>query len=71
MNKKLSASELRSLMGLGKGSLENHLTKLDASGVIKIRSVRSLGGSHQVVEITEKGLIECKSLLQKIHSLDL
>ena len=71
MNKKLSASELRSLVGLGKGSLENHLAKLEASGLIKVRSVRSWGGTHQVVEITEKGLEDCRSLLRKIHSLNI
>ena len=70
MNKKLSASELRSLVGLGKGSLENHLAKMEASGLIRVRSVRSWGGTHQVVEITEKGLEDCRSLLKKIHSLD-
>ncbi len=67
MNKKLSASELRSLVGLGKGSLENHLVKMEASGLIRIRSVRSWGGVHQVVEITEKGLEDCRSLLRIIH----
>ena len=71
MNKKLSASELRSLVGLGKGSLENHLAKLEASGLIKVRSVRSWGGTHQAVEITEKGLEDCRSLLRKIHSLNI
>jgi DNA-binding MarR family transcriptional regulator len=70
MNKKLSASELRSLIGLGKGSLENHLAKLEASGLINVRSVRSWGGRHQVVEITGKGLEDCRSLLRNIHSLD-
>jgi DNA-binding MarR family transcriptional regulator len=70
MNKKLSASELRSLVGLGKGSLENHLAKMEASGLIRVRSVRSWGGVHQVVEITDKGLEDCRSLLRKIHSLD-
>ncbi len=70
MNKKLSASELRSLVGLGKGSLENHLAKMEASGLIRVRSVRSWGGVHQVVEITEKGLEDCRSLLKKIHNLD-
>jgi hypothetical protein len=50
----LSASELRSFVGIGKGSLENHLTKLAASGLIRIRSVRSWGGTHQVAEITER-----------------
>ncbi len=70
MNKKLSASELRSLVGLGKGSLENHLTKMEDSGLIRVQSVRSWGGFHQVVEITEKGLEDCRSLLRKIHSLN-
>jgi DNA-binding MarR family transcriptional regulator len=71
MNKKLSALELRSLVGLGKGSLENHLSKMEASGLIKVHSVRSWGGIHQVVEITEKGLEDCKSLLKNIHNLNL
>jgi DNA-binding PadR family transcriptional regulator len=62
--------ELRSLVELGKGSLENHISKLETSGLVEIRSVKSWGGSHQVVEITKKGLEECKSLLKKIHSLD-
>ncbi len=70
MNKKLSASELRSFVGLGKGSLENHLAKMEGSGLIRIRSVRSWGGTYKVVEITEKGLEDCRSLLKKIHSLD-
>jgi DNA-binding MarR family transcriptional regulator len=70
MNKKLSAAELRSLVGLGKGSLENHLAKMEASGLIRVRSVRSWGGVHQIVEITEKGLEDCRSLLRKIHSVN-
>jgi DNA-binding MarR family transcriptional regulator len=70
MNKKLTSVELRSFVGLGKGSLENHLAKMEASGLIRVRSVRSWGGLHQVVEITEKGLDDCRSLLRKIHSLN-
>jgi DNA-binding MarR family transcriptional regulator len=65
MNRKLSASELRSFVGIGKGSLENYLAKMEASGLIWIRSVRSWGGTHQVAEITEKGLRDCRSLLKK------
>ncbi len=71
MNKKLTSVELRSFVGLGKGSLENHLAKMEASGLIRVRSVRSWGGVHQVVEITEKGLEDCRSLLRKIHSLNI
>ena len=70
MNKKLSASELRSLVGLGKGSLENHLSKLKASDLVRVHSVRSWGGTRQVVEITDKGREACRSLLRNIHSLD-
>ena len=70
MNKKLTSVELRSFVGLGKGSLENHLTKMETSGLIRVRFVRSWGGVHQVVEITEKGLEDCRSLLRKIHSLN-
>ena len=70
MNKKLHAAELRSFVGLGKGSLENHLAKMETSGLIRVRSVKSWGGVHQVVEITGKGLQECRSLLEKIHSLN-
>jgi DNA-binding MarR family transcriptional regulator len=70
MNKTLTSVELRSFVGLGKGSLENHLAKMEASGLIRVRSVRSWGGVHQVVEITEKGLGDCRSLLKKIHSLN-
>jgi len=70
MNKKLSSVKLRSLIGLGKGSLENHLEKLESAGYVKVRNVQSWGGTRQIVEITEKGLSDCRSLLQKIHSLD-
>ena len=70
MNKKLTSVELRSFVGLGKGSLENHLAKMEASSLIRVRSIKSWGGTHQVVEITEKGLEECRSLLKKIHSLN-
>ena len=45
MNKRLTSVELRSLVGLGKGSLENHLAKMEASGLIRVRSVRSWGRS--------------------------
>ena len=47
MNKKLTSVELRSFVGLGKGSLENHLVKMETSGLIMVHSVRSWGGVHQ------------------------
>jgi DNA-binding MarR family transcriptional regulator len=70
MNKKLSSVKLRDLIGVGKGSLENHLEKLEAAGYVKVRNVLSWGGTRQIVEVTEKGLADCRSLLHKIQGID-
>lgn len=70
MNKKLAATELRSLTGLGKGSLENHLQKLEAAGYVKTRNVKSFNGRRQAVEITQQGLDECRELLRAIRTLN-
>jgi DNA-binding MarR family transcriptional regulator len=72
MNKKMSSSELRALMGLGKGSLENHLEKMEAAGQVTIRKSKSFSGNgmSQTVEVTGKGLRDCKVLLEKIRGLD-
>jgi DNA-binding MarR family transcriptional regulator len=71
MNKKMSSVKLRELIGLGKGSLENHLEKMETAGYVRVRNVLSWGGTRQIVEITEKGLADCRSLLQKIQGIDL
>jgi len=39
----MSSVELRTLTGLGKGSLENHLSKLESFGYVKIGNAKSLG----------------------------
>ena len=70
MNKKMSSVELRTLVGLGKGSLQNHLEKLEAAGDIRIKNTITWKGRRQTVEITPKGLEDCRSLLQKIQSLN-
>lgn len=73
MNGRLSSVELRALTGLGKGSLENHLEKLEAAGYVKVGKVRSFSGSgwRQQVEVTPKGLQGCKALLETIRDLRL
>ena len=38
MHKRSTASELRALTGLARGSLENHLEKLEAAGYVKTRT---------------------------------
>ncbi len=70
MNRRMSAVELRALLGLGKGSLENHLTKLEAAGYVRIRNAPSFRGLRLSVEITQTGLESCRALLQSIRDLD-
>ncbi|MDA4118140.1 MAG: transcriptional regulator [Thaumarchaeota archaeon] len=72
--RRMSSVELRTLTGLGKGSLENHLNKLEGFGYVRISNAKSLGarGSpRQMVEITEKGLGACRTLVKSISSLAL
>ncbi len=71
MNRKMSAVDLRTLLGLGKGSLENHLAKLAAAGYVTIRNAPSFRGWRQTAEITEAGLEGCRALLRSIRALDI
>jgi DNA-binding MarR family transcriptional regulator len=71
MNKRSTASELRVLTGLGRGSLENHLGKLESVGYVKTKNVKSFGGWRQTVEITQAGLEECRELLRTIQALNI
>ena len=74
MARRMSSVELRTLTGLGKGSLENHLNKLESFGYVKISNEKSIGarGSpRRMVEITEKGLDACRALVKSISSLAL
>ena len=70
MNKKSTATELRALTGLGKGSLENHLEKLESAGYVKTAKVESFRGWRQTVEITQEGLEGCRELLRTIRALN-
>jgi DNA-binding MarR family transcriptional regulator len=70
MNKRSTASELRVLTGLGRGSLENHLEKLESAGYVKTKNVKSFSGWRQTVEITQAGLDGCRELLRTIQALN-
>jgi DNA-binding MarR family transcriptional regulator len=70
MNKKLTATELRTLTGLQRGSLQNHLEKLESAGYVKTQNVKSFDGWRQTVEITQKGLDRCRELLRVIRTLN-
>ncbi len=59
LSRRLSSVELRTLTGLGKGSLENHLHKLEGFGYVRMSNAKSIGArgsTRQMVEITEKEL---------------
>ena len=72
--RRMSSVELRTLVGLGKGSLENHLGKLEGIGYVTISNARSMGGRGsplQTIEITSRGLDACRTLVKSISSLAL
>ena len=74
MARRMSSVELRTLTGLGKGSLENHLNKLESFAFVTVANAKSMGGRGspmQMVEITAKGLEACRSLVKSISSLAL
>ncbi|MDG7002178.1 MAG: transcriptional regulator [Nitrososphaerota archaeon] len=74
LSRRMSSVDLRMLTGLGKGSLENHLNKLESLGYVTISNAKSIGARgvpRQMVEITEKGLGACRALVKNISSLAL
>lgn len=74
LTRKMSSVELRTLTGLGKGSLENHLNKLESLGYVRLSYAKSMGARgvpRQTVEITEKGLVACRALVKSVSSLGL
>ena len=69
-----SSVQLRMLTGLGKGSLENHLNKLESFGYIRLSYAKSMGARgvpRQTVEIMEKGLDTCRALVKSVSNLTL
>ena len=72
--RRMSSVQLRALTGLGKGSLENHLGKLESFGYVRLSYAKSMGARgvpRQTVEITEEGLRACRALVKSVSSLTL
>ena len=70
--RRMSSVQLRALTGLGKGSLENHLGKLESFGYVRLSYAKSMGARgvpRQTVEITEEGLRACRALVKSVSSL--
>ena len=56
LNSKLTFTELLIITSIGKGSLSNHIEKLESNGLVNVRTVLRSSGSRVIVEITEKGM---------------
>ena len=67
VHKRSSLVELRRFTGLGRSSLGNHLKKLEIAGYVEVKVMRSFAGRRQMIEITEKGMDECRTLLDRIR----
>lgn len=69
INRKMTVVRLLSLTGTGKGSLSNHLEKLEGSGYVSTKTTKTFGGYRTTVEITEKGLEANDNLLRALSGL--
>jgi DNA-binding MarR family transcriptional regulator len=69
VHKRMSLIELGRFTGLGRSSLGNHLQKLEAAGYIEAKAVPTFGGRRQMIEITKKGLEDCRMLLDMIRNV--
>jgi DNA-binding MarR family transcriptional regulator len=69
INRRLGFIDLLHLTGMGKGSLSNHLEKLEAAGYIKTRRIMIFGGHRVMVEATEKGLQVYESYMRTMKML--
>jgi DNA-binding MarR family transcriptional regulator len=69
LNKKLGFTDLLKLTGTGKGSLSNHLEKLEADAYVRSTSTMTFSGSRIVIEITQKGMDAYENLLKTLGKL--
>lgn len=69
INRKLGFLDIMQLTGLGKGSVSNHLERLEDAGYIKTRRILTFNGHRVIAEITEKGIEVYNSYLETIGSL--
>jgi len=69
LNSRLGFIDLLNLTGTGKGSLSNHLEKLEASGYIRTSRTMTFGGPRIVAEISPKGMEAYVSLVEAVGRL--
>ncbi len=56
LNRKLTFTELLTITSIGKGSLSNHIEKLESNGLVNVRTILRSSGPRVIIEITEKGV---------------
>lgn len=56
MNRKMIFSDLMEMTSIGKGSLSNHLEKLESYGLIESKTVFRPAGPRVLLKITQKGI---------------
>jgi DNA-binding MarR family transcriptional regulator len=69
INGKMTFSELLHATSMSKGSLSNHIEKLEEMDLIKTRSVFKLSGPRVIVEITNRGMDKYKKYIELINRL--
>lgn len=66
---KMRLTDLMLITGCGKGSISNHIKKLEESGFITTRDVSVFTSSRIVVEITNKGVDFYNRYLNMVESI--
>lgn len=69
LNRKMTFMDLLTITGTGKGSLSNHIEKLESSGFIIIKTKATFSRDRCIIELTEKGLGAYKELVKTMSAL--
>lgn len=69
MNTRLNFSDLLKLTRVGKGSLHNHIMKLESSGFVSTTKYSFFSSQRLRVELTQKGENFVKIYLKSIRSI--
>ena len=69
-NKRLTFTQLLTLTGIGKGSLNNDLAKLEEGGLIRFENAFTLKGPRLFVTVTENGLKMYRKYISLIKDID-
>jgi len=69
VNHRLGFTALLVLTHCGKGSLNYHLKQLEGAGLIRMSTVFTFGGPRVVADITEKGQVRYRGLIEELRRL--